>query len=600
MDLGAAHTPYSEPKTYEFVGDDVVKWGLACLDNADELIGHNIIDYDLPVLERLYGWTPNKQTKITDTVVVSRLLKSDRRLPNGCPGSVAPHSLAAWGYRVGRGKVSHDDWTKFTPEMLHRCSEDVAINGLVYEALRREQDSLNIDWTDALETEHATSKLILAQELNGVPLDLPRIWRLRLELVHKMLEVSKVVVPQIPEVVLSKARQGTWPKKQYKKDGTPTVHALKYYGEGFGREKEYRTDLIVRKAPINLRSVAQVKEYLLSIGWKPTEWNYKKDSLGKPLRDPMGNKIRTSPKLTEDSLESCAWPEESFGTQLCEYLMMGHREGMLRGWLRDVRDDGRLSAKAIACGTPTGRMTHRVVVNVPRNSSPYGKELRSCFVSAEGYTRVGIDLASCQLRGLCHYMEDEEFQRQVVEGSPHEYSATMAGLVGDKKMSKNDKGKKLNYTVLFGGGDEKVATSLGVSLVEAKAIRKRFFKNLPALDALQKRLKRQWKEHGYLKGLDGRAVWVRAEHMLLVYLMQSVESIVIKNFMINLDREASEIDYQLVTTSHDETQSLVRTEQVGDFKMYAATAIAEVNEKFKLTCPQAIDINIGTTWSECH
>jgi DNA polymerase I-like protein with 3'-5' exonuclease and polymerase domains len=200
-------------------------------------------------------------------------------------------------------------------------------------------------------------------------------------------------------------------------------------------------------------------------------------------------------------------------------------------------------------------------------------------------------------------MEDEEFQRQVIEGSPHEYAAEMAGLVGDNKMSAKDKGKKLNYTVLFGGGDEKVATDLGLSIVEAKRVRKTFFRNLPALDRLHKQLKRQWKAKGYLEGIDGRAIWVRAEHMLLVYLMQGLESVVIKNFMIELGRRTSFMnfdEYELVTTSHDETQYLVRNDSVNMFKLCANVAIADVNAKFNLTCPQAIDINIGTTWAECH
>lgn len=581
-------------------GPNNIENALKFLYKADELIGHNIIDYDLPLLERLYGWVPNIQTKITDTVVYSRLLRSDRKLPRDCPGNVASHSLKAWGYRVGQSKPDHDDWTRYSKKMLDRCEADVEINVLTYAALLREAESTGIDWADALRTEHDTSRLITQQERNGVPLDLKLVWTTRLQVVDKMAQNARTVVPLIPPVTLPKSGQGTWPTRQYKKDGTPTANALRYYGESFGTDHEYRTDLIVKTAPINLRSNKQVKEYLLSIGWKPLEWNYKKGASGKPLRDPVGNKIRTSPKLTLESLESCIWPEDSqeMGEKICEYLMLGHREGMLRGWLRDVRPDGRISAKAIACGTPVGRMTHRQVVNVPRNSTPYGRELRSCFTSVPGYTRVGIDLRSCQLRGLCHYMKDEEFQRQVVEGEPHIYAAEMAGLVGDSKMSQKDKGKKLNYVVLFGGGDEMVATSLGISIQAAKQVRKTFFKNLPALDRLQKSLKRQWKEKGYLDGLDGRAIWVRAEHMLLVYLMQAVEAVVIKNFMIGISK--ADLDFQLVTTSHDEVQYLVLDEQVPWFSMMAEGEIERVNEKFKLTCPQAIDINLGTTWAECH
>ena len=583
-----------------------IEEGLARLDRADHLIGHNILDYDLPLFKKLYGWEPRPEVKITDTVIKSRLLRSDRGMPYGAPGNAGPHALGTWGYRVGRGKPDHTDWTQFSIEMLNRCSEDVEITVLVHEALIKEERELpRVDWSQSLEIEHAIAPIIAEQERNGCPLDVPYVYKTWQGLVHRIRETDAALVPLCPPVPLPKSSQGTWPEKQYKKDGTPTVNALKYYGDDFGKSKEYRTDRIIRTAPINLGSDKQVKDYLLTLGWVPTEWNYKKDpQTKKPIRDTMGNKVKTSPRLTLDSLESCTFPEEheEMGKQIVERLMLNHRKGMLQGFLRDVRADGRIPAEAIPMGTPTGRMVHRKVVNVPRNSSPLGVEMRSCFTSVPGKDRVGIDLKSCQLRNLAHFMRDEEFREQVVNGSPHEYSADMAGLEGDEKTGKKDKGKKLNYSVLFGAQPPKIATDLGLTLPEAKATIARFFANLPKLDALMKRLKAEWKQNGYILAPDGRAVWVRSDHMLLVYLMQVLEAIVIKEFIIKLYQLKKQygIDAELVTTMHDECQWLVEKPAVTQFIMLAEEAIQYVNVKYNLWCPQAIDANIGTTWAECH
>jgi DNA polymerase I-like protein with 3'-5' exonuclease and polymerase domains len=587
-------------------GPAEIEKGLEYLSSADELIGHNILNYDIPLFQKLHGWVPEATCILTDTVVRSRLFRSDRPLPSGCPGNVGPHSLEAWGYRVGKGKPSHDDWSQYTPEMKVRCDDDTEINVLTHHQLLKEEKLLpHTDWTNSLRIEHAIAPIITEQELNGCPLDLPMVFSTWLELENKIRKIDEVLVPLIPQVALPKSKQGTWPKQQYKKNGEPTVNALRYYGEDFGTQKEYRTDLIVRTAPINLNSNGQVKDYLLTLGWVPTEWNYKKDKHTKRyVRDGFGEKVKTSPKLTLDSLESCTFPEEheEMGEQIVDRLMMAHRRGVLRGWMRDVRSDGRITAGAIPMGTPTGRMVHRGLVNVPRNTSPYGKELRSCATTVEGKDRVGIDLASCQLRGLAHYMRDEEFREQVVNGSPHEYSADMAGLEGDAKTGKKDKGKKLNYSVLFGAQAPKIAADLGMTIAEGKATIARFFKNLPKLDALMKYLKKEWKTKGYLVGLDGRAVWVRSEHMLLVYLMQVLESVVIKEFIISLYNKAKEtgLDYELVTSMHDECQWLVAKPHVDLFCTLAHEAIDEINIKYNLWCPQAIDINIGSTWAECH
>ena len=139
---------------YKFYGDTTVPGdhgsiaaGISYLQQAEELIGHNIIRYDVPLIKKLFG--VQLKTHMVDTLVLSKVLNSDRQLPKGCPGSIpnpitgkndriGPHSLASWGYRVGRFKPEFHAWDKFTMEMLHRCSEDVEINLLVYYALLNE------------------------------------------------------------------------------------------------------------------------------------------------------------------------------------------------------------------------------------------------------------------------------------------------------------------------------------------------------------------------------------------------------------------------------------------------------------------------------
>ena len=117
------------------------------LNKATLLIGHNIIGYDMKLFRELAGWTT--EVTLFDTFIWSMLLNPNRPMPEGCPKStlnkitgekkkIGPHSLAAWGYRVGRGKVAHDDWSTFTPEMMHRCVEDVEITELVYYELLKE------------------------------------------------------------------------------------------------------------------------------------------------------------------------------------------------------------------------------------------------------------------------------------------------------------------------------------------------------------------------------------------------------------------------------------------------------------------------------
>jgi DNA polymerase-1 len=77
---------------------------------AKEVVGHNILGYDIPACERLLK-TDFSGPKVTDTLVMSRLANPQR---DG-------HSLAYWGDTLGFPKGDYSDWSQFTPEMLEYC-----------------------------------------------------------------------------------------------------------------------------------------------------------------------------------------------------------------------------------------------------------------------------------------------------------------------------------------------------------------------------------------------------------------------------------------------------------------------------------------------
>lgn len=112
---------------------------------------HNGIAHDAPLIAKLYGVDILSSKKHIDTLVMSQVLNPDRQLPKGCPTSirnpvtgkldkVTPHSVAAWGYRLGYKKVENYDWNTFTAHMLHRCVVDTQIQKEILLALLKEGD----------------------------------------------------------------------------------------------------------------------------------------------------------------------------------------------------------------------------------------------------------------------------------------------------------------------------------------------------------------------------------------------------------------------------------------------------------------------------
>ena len=146
---------------------------------AQEVIGHNIIGYDIPACERLLG-TDFSACKVTDTLVMSRLANPQREA----------HSLGHWGEKLGYPKGDYSDWTHYTHDMLLYCEQDVNVNHEVYKALLKELDGFS---TDSLELEHGVQRIIQEQVRNGWLLDTPKARDLVAELQEKSYELEEVV-----------------------------------------------------------------------------------------------------------------------------------------------------------------------------------------------------------------------------------------------------------------------------------------------------------------------------------------------------------------------------------------------------------------------
>jgi len=81
-----------------------------------EHIGHNLINYDIPAVEKLLGI--HITAKVTDTLILSRLYN---------PNLEGGHSLEAWGQRLKFPKGEYNDWSILTPEMVEYCQQDVRV-----------------------------------------------------------------------------------------------------------------------------------------------------------------------------------------------------------------------------------------------------------------------------------------------------------------------------------------------------------------------------------------------------------------------------------------------------------------------------------------
>lgn len=278
-------------------------------------------------------------------------------------------------------------------------------------------------------------------------------------------------------------------------------------------------------------------------------------------------------------------------------MMLQKRAAQLESWLDAADEDGRVHGRVISNGAVTGRMTHHSpnMAQVPNSGSVYGRECRSCWTVKQGYSQVGADASGLELRMLAHYMGDDEYTNEVVNGDIHTKNQLAAGL-----PTRNN-AKTFIYAFLYGAGAAKIGSIVGGSAVEGQKLIDSFLNATPALRKLKEKVARIAKS-GSVPGLDGRRVYVRSEHAALNTLLQSAGAIVMKKALTILNKKIklNKWDAKFIANVHDEWQLEVKQGLEVVVGEAAVQSIREAGEYYKMRCPLDGEYKTGRNWYECH
>jgi hypothetical protein len=581
---------------------------LRYMDTCDVLIAHNCIGYDFPMLKKVTGYV--FKGKVVDTLLMSRALNPKRFLPPHAKDRRAgPHSIYAWGVRVGIDKPDHEDWENYSPEMLHRCTEDVEINRLTYHALMQEAADSGGKWRDAFLLTFKLFQNLQEQEEYGWYVDKQKMLDNIVELEQLMQEIDDEVIPQLPNILeileVKKDGQVNWVRKPFLKSCKPSESTSKHFGlDGSACVGGPYSRIGFRPVDVNSRN--ETVDFLLSVGWEPVEWNYNDDG------------ERTSPKLSKD--DPFEGVEGEVGKLVSKRVQCRHRKSLVEGLLELVRDDGRLPS-SVAGMAVTGRMQHRCIVNIPAAKSFFGKQLREMFSCPPGKVLVSTDSDQNQLRQLGARMNEPAYIEALVNGDKdkgtdvHTLAQKMAGL------ETRDQGKTFQYGVLFGAGDAKTGKIIKGNAEKGKQLKATFFKNLPGLQRLMDRLIAEWRRtakkrmnkkygrveyyDGIITGLDGRPIKISSEHQILVYLLQSDEAIQMSaayNYAIAKLKRKYRYGEQVhvVCFYHDEFTFECDEDIAEDVKKITEDAISWAGRFYNIACPHVGQGKIGKNWYEVH
>lgn len=617
---------------YSLHGGDI-EWGVRLLQEAEVLIGHNIIGFDILALQKVFPWF-NPNALLLDTLVLARLVYPDiKQRDFEMEGQEAKkgkewipkkffgrHSLESWGHRLGNYKGDYKGpWDEWSPEMQEYCDQDVRVTLTLFKRILKILRKWGIDpfdpcpapGRDCVVLEHSVALIISRQERYGFAFDTAAAGKLYSKLVARREELTEDLRKSFGPWWRRRSKEIRPAKRQVRKRTDLDFEVTRRrFGKNGKELKPYVGPLEetidpegpfvkIELVPFNPGSRDDVADRLMKLrGWKPKEFT--KD--GKP-------------KVDEEVLSSLPYPEAQL---LTEYYTIQKRLGQIaegkEAWIKAVHKDGRIYGSVNTNGAVTGRMTHSRpnMAQVPSGRSMFGEECRSLFIAGPGRVLVGADADGLEQRDLAGYMarfDGGAFIKTVLEGNKEE-KTDLHNVVARALGCDRETAKTWFYAFIYGAGDFKLGLILGGKKSAMKVgaeSRKKIAKNLPALGKLTDRVKKKSNKKGYVVGLDGRQITVRSEHSALNTLLQGAGAIQMKRALAILDTNLQEQEeftpgneYEFVANVHDEWQIEVDPNVAQNVSRQATEAIRLAGEYYGFRCPLSGSADVGASWAETH
>jgi len=601
-------------------------------ESADVIVGHNFIQFDAPMLNRLLKPRLIDPKKIIDTLVISRLVDYDIDTPKGAQ---FPHSLQAWGIRLGKHKGDFHEFDKFSDEMVEYWYGDIEVTHDLYKHFS--SIIWDNDWKLSLRTEHDVQIELVRTQYYGFYFDKPKAEFL----LNSVQERMKVLEEQFQIDFPPKMQEVNRLKYRLKKDGTEMATVTKAK-DRYALTTIDGDDLVCHDwISFNPGSSKDRIDVLWEAGWKPvdktkTAINFSRKKVG----DPYGKSVEAMDQefydqkkeylghygftVSEDNLSTLPEDAPTGAKALAQWLTLEGRRSSLVEWIGQVKEDNRIHGRIQSIGAWTGRCAHKDP-NTANISSPFHDEvktavdevkkqydihLRACWTVPSGSWLVGTDADGIQLRVLADYLwrhfDADQYAQAIMVGKKEDetdiHNLNKKAL--DVPNGTRDMAKTFIYAWLLGAGVAKTGQILRVNMKEAQDARTRFEMSIDGLYNLKNRLIPYVAEQGYFTGYDGRKVKVPSAHKALAGILQNGEACLMKHTLLRWHDVARKegIKFKMVGFIHDEYQvEVIGTEgEARHLGKLQEQCMLEAGQELGFKIPTPGSSDVGKNWAETH
>jgi len=562
---------------------------------GSKYVGHNILKFDTPTLNRLLSVGINLHDCI-DTLVLSTVYS---------PSIEGGHSLDAWGERMGKPKIKFNDWSGLSPEMITYCHMDVAITTELFRRLASTLARINFS-EKSIWLQHQLTCIIEEQHKAGFQFDGARAIEL-----YQILRKKEEDLQDDIRLVFPAERVLVAERPLRTKSGAPTAIYQKdcerFELEESPESNSYRA---FERIDFNIGSSKQRTGKLLELGWEPEEFTEKTKKGGGGNPKPF-DKGELSPSL-QRFVDENPTPEVEM---IARWMSVNGRANMINTWLENWNeDDGRIHGKLYVANTLRFRHQAPNTANIPAvrvkeykdgagnvvrkevlrgDAGYYTYEARDLWCARPGRVLVGTDAAGLELRMLAHYLNRAEFTRQVLEGDPHQYNADVVGIT-------RPQAKTLLYAIMYGAAAPKVSKQLKVPVKEGAIIRNNFLERLGLKELMDEVQAEQ--RAGRIELIDGSQVICPSPHSALNYKLQGGGARVMGLALVLLDKQIRRegLDVIFVGNIHDEWQADVHPDDADRYAEISEQVFIETGVRLNMNLPLAGKAKKGLTWSETH
>lgn len=609
---------------------EAIKFYEAC----DRIVGHNFIQFDAPQLSRLLKPKLIKAEKIIDTLVVSRTVNYDIEIPTGAK---SPHSLDAWGRRLGMYKGDYHDFSQFTDEMVEYWYQDLEVTEALFNHFKKY--IYDPQWAKSLRAEHNVQIELVRTKFYGFYFDSNKAKFLLNSVQQKMGKLEEQFQVDFPPKLEEVNRIQYRTKKDGTEFATVTNAKAKY---ALCQKSLDGTELIcLDYKEFNPGSPQDRIDVLWEAGWKPiekTKTHMKFDRLevgdkSTPKSEPMTQQDYNDKKdrlakygwtVSEDNLATLPADAPEGAKALAQWLTLEGRRSSLVEWLGQVKADSRIHGSINNIGAWTGRCSHRdpntANIASPFHGDPksavdevkkqYDVHLRACWTVPEGSWLVGADADGIQLRVLADYLWRHfgatEYAEAIMEGKKED--GTDIHNVNRKALgvehATRDDAKTFIYSWLLGAGVAKTASILRINERQAAEARDRFERSIDGLYSLKNELIPYVWEQKHFTGYDGRKVVVPSKHKALAGILQNGETVLMKHALLRWHEKARKegINFKMVGFIHDEYQvEVIGGEAEAKFMgQLISDTLLETGQELGFKIPTPGTFDIGKNWADTH